>query len=157
MGGISVLLGMGVLITLMILFIVIGIFIVIAYLFESIAIFSFRKNHGYKNNIISFIPCYNKYLYGKIADSKILGSIVSVISLSKLVCFILYFFYSNSLAFWLLIVFTIINFILNAVLSSRIYKKYSKQDVLFTILSIITFGVLRPIFIFAIRNNKEVV
>lgn len=156
MGGISVLIGMGFLLAIILIFIVIGIFVVISYIFESIAIYNFYKKEDGKKSLTCFIPCYNKYLYGLIGDNKTIGIILSISSFVKLISFILWFFLNNSPAFWIFILFLVINFILNAVISSKIYKKYSKYDVIFTILSIVTLGILRPIFLFALRNKEKI-
>lgn len=46
--------------------------------------------------------------------------------------------------------------LLIAIVTGKIYKKYYKYDVLFTILSIVSLGILRPVLLFAIRNNKKI-
>lgn len=63
----------------------------INYIFESISVMCMSKSLGYKNNITSWIPFYNKYILGKISGNKIMGGISGGLT------FILFFFKPLSL------------------------------------------------------------
>jgi len=154
MAGISVLLFTGIITTLIIVMAIIAIYMLVSYVFESIAIMKFIKNLGYKNNAIAFIPFYNKYLLGKICNNKTLGIVLSIVSALRLITFILWFFIEINFMFELFVIFLISGFILNCILASNTYKLYSKYNVIFTILTIVTLGILRPVFIFALKDNK---
>lgn len=152
MAGMSVLFGMGVLIAFFIILFAVFIYMIIAYLFESSAIMRFRKNLGNKKNIIAFIPFYNKYLLGKISDNKPLGIVLSFTSILGVISFILFYCMNSSFYFWLFLILSFISFLLENIISSDIFKKYSKYNVVFTVFSILSLGILRPIFLFALRS-----
>jgi len=157
MAGISILLLTGVVTTIIIVLSVIAIYMIVSYVFESIAVMRFRKNLNLKNNAISFIPFYNRYLLGKVTDNKILGAVLALVSMLKTITFVLWFFVGKSFALELFILSLIVGFVLNIIVVSNIYKLYSKYNVVFTILTIITLGVLRPVFLFALRDSKQIV
>ena len=157
MAGISILLLTGVVTTIIIVLSVIAIYMIVSYVFESIAVMRFRKNLNLKNNAISFIPFYNRYLLGKVTDNKILGAVLALVSMLKTITFVLWFFVGKSFALELFILSLIVGFVLNIIVASNIYKLYSKYNVVFTILTIITLGVLRPVFLFALRDSKQIV
>ena len=41
------------------------------------------------------------------------------------------------------------------IIVSKLYTKYSKYNEVLTVFTAVTLGLLEPIFIFAIRNNKN--
>lgn len=157
MAGISILLLTGVVTTIIIVLAIIAIYMMVSYVFESIAIMKFRKKLNLKNNSRSFIPFYNKYLLGKLTNNKILGAVLALVSILTIITFVLWFFVGKSFAFEWFVLSLIGGFILNIIVASNIYKLYSKYNVVFTILTIITLGVLRPVFLFALRDSKRVV
>ena len=106
---------------------------VISYTFEGISIMCMSKNMGYKNTFTAWIPFYNKYLLGSIAGNKIMGIISGTLSFVS-ICLGIYFYIHKELEivlFIILIISLIITFIL-------------------TIFNILSFGLLRPIFIFMV-------
>lgn len=162
MGGISVLFLMGILSFIylfVITFIVIIIFyVLISYIFESLSIVSMSRNLKYKNVNTGWIPFYNKYILGKIGDSKFLGITLLITTLISTITIILFFLFKEPQPI-LIVIFLIsilTTFILDIILSHRIFNKYSKnfKDVM-TALSVLSLGFLKPIFLFIIRNKKE--
>ncbi len=161
MGGISVLFLMGLL--SFIYFFIISIiaiiifYILVSYIFESISIVSMSKRLKYKNAYTGWMPFYNKYILGKIGNSKPLGITLVITTLISTITIILFFVFKEPqsilIIFFLLSV--LITFILNIILSHKIFNKYSnKYKDSMTILSILSLGFLRPIFLFIIRNKK---
>ena len=53
------------------------IYFAVSYVFESIAAMGMCKNLYYKHSGTAWIPFYNKYLFGKIAGNKALGTFQS--------------------------------------------------------------------------------
>ena len=162
MGGISVFILMT--IFSFVLFIFIAIFIaiiiceVITYIFESMAIMQMSKNLKYKVPFTAWIPFYNKYLLGKIVGNKILGIIVAVLNgitaFSGTYCYIQT--QPNPAIFVIFLVCVLIGFILDIIISHKIYKNATdKYGDIYTILSILTLGILRPIFLFIVRNKVK--
>lgn len=163
MGGISVLFLMGLL--SFIYFFIISIiaiiifYVLVSYIFESISIVSMSKRLKYKNAYTGWIPFYNKYILGKIGNSKPLGITLVITTLISTITIILFFVFKEPQS--ILIIFfllsALITFILNIILSHKIFNKYSnKYKDIMTILSILSLGFLRPIFLFIIRNEKEI-
>lgn len=162
MGGISVLVLLGILSSIfylfLALFVLVIIYLLITYIFESMALFRMRKNQGEKASYLSFLPGYQKYLLGKVARQKILGVVLMIVDV--LVIGLCIFFYCSQVFldwfFLLLLILLCLSFILNTVISHYIFKmsKIKYADI-FTIFGVLSLGLLRPIFLFLIRNKKS--
>ena len=116
------------------------------------------KNMGYKNTFTAWIPFYNKYLLGSIAGNKIMGILSGVLSFVS-ICLGIYFYIHKELEivlFIILIISLIITFILDTIISHKIYISHTNKygDIL-TIFNILSFGLLRPIFLFIVRNKSK--
>lgn len=160
MGGISVLILMGILSTifyiLLACFILIAIYMVISYIFESIALMNISKNLNYKAPMTSYIPIYNKYILGKVANNKTLGIILMIDNIIMLTISVILYFYCNLWIFLVLLICVLISFILNIILSNKIFRDVLKKySVICTIFSVLSLGFLRPIFLFAISYKKS--
>lgn len=161
MGGLSVIVLMNILLFLYIFFITIFVaiilYIVISYTFEGISIMCMSKNMGYKNPFTAWIPFYNKYLLGKIVGNKIMGGISGILSFLS-ICLGARFFINKELEivlFIILVISLIITFILDTIIAHRIYKsRANKYGDILTVFNILSLGLLRPIFLFIIRNKK---
>lgn len=163
MGGMIVLLLIGLMSAIFFLFIamsiIIVIYLLIVYIFESIFIMKVLKNSRKKTYLLAWIPFYNKYLLGRIANKKVLGVMSALTGLTLTGMSI--YFYINSIfdvkLFSFFLVLVLIDFIINIVISHRIFKKaLVKYGDILTIISVLTLGLLRPIFLFAIRNKEQV-
>ncbi len=133
-------------------------YVLVSYIFESISIVSMSKRLKYKNAYTGWIPFYNKYILGKIGNSKPLGITLVITTLISTITIILFFVFKEPqsilIIFFLLSV--LITFIIDIILSHKIFNKYSsKYKDIMTILSVLSLGFLRPIFLFIIRNKKE--
>ena len=149
MGGLSVIVLMNILLFLYIFFITIFVaiilYMVISYTFEGISIMCMSKNMGYKNTFTAWIPFY----------MGIISGILSFVS----ICLGIYFYIHKELEivlFIILIISLIITFILDTIISHKIYISHTNKygDIL-TIFNILSFGLLRPIFLFIVRNGEE--
>ena len=162
MGGVSVLILLGILSAIfyffVAIFLVVLVYLLVTYVFESIAIMRVCNNLKYKHPFTAWFPFYNKYLLGKIANLKIQGVILGAINISIAIMFI-YFYLVENFNPWLLVIFfilIIVSFILNIVISHKIFKKaMDKYGDIFTVFSVLSFGILRAIFLFLIRNSKK--
>ena len=147
MGGLSVIVLMNILLFLYIFFITIF-----------VAIICMSKNMGYKNTFTAWIPFYNKYLLGSIAGNKIMGIISGILSFASIYLGI-YFYIHKELEivlFIILIISLIITFILDTIISHKIYIRHiNKYGDILTIFNILSFGLLRPIFLFMVRNKSR--
>lgn len=162
MGSLSVIVLMSMLSFIFLFFITIFIvailYTIISYTFQGISIMCMCKNMKYKNAFTAWIPFYNKYLLGKIANNKIMGVLSGFLSLIS-ICLVTYFYIHKELEivpFIILIVILIITFILDTIIAHRIYKsRANKYGDILTVFNILSLGLLRPIFLFIIRNKKE--
>ena len=159
MGGMSVLILMGILsfifYALLACFLIIVIYIIISYIFESIALMNMSKNLNYKAPVTSYIPIYNKYILGKVANNKALGIILMIDNIIIIALALATYFNYNPWIFLVLLACILISFILNIILSDKIFRDVLKKySVICTIFSVLTLGFLRPIFLFAISYKK---
>ncbi len=160
MGGISVIFLMGIfsvwVFVFTAIFATIVIFAVINYIFESISISCIGNKMNCSFKFISWIPFYNKFLLGKIGGNKIIGGILGILNLF-IVLFGIYFFVNTKTNYIIVCIFILcllLSFILDTILSYKIYSKaVNKYSSLLTVLNILSLGILRPIILFVIRNK----
>ena len=159
MGGISVLFLMSILSFIFAIIIAILVYQIAVYFFESISIMCMCKNLKYKAPITAWIPFYNKYLLGKIAGSKVLGTILA--SLNGLTFLFLMFSYSKGkyggISSLMFLICSLIGFLFDIIVAHKVYDKAEiKYGDLLTVFSVLTVGILRPIFLFMIRNKVSI-
>ena len=164
MGGISVLIMMGllssILIFFLVLFIIIIFYLVLSYIFESIALFNMLKNFNSSNKYLAFIPIIKKYSLGTLANKNTLGTILCVIDFLKWLSLILFMFIvpSNLVTptFLIFIVCFIINSVINIYLSFQLLKNIVPKfkDVI-TVINSITLGIFNPFILFLIRDKYK--
>ena len=160
MGGISVIFLMGIfsvwVFVFTAIFATIVIFAVINYIFESISISCIGNKMNCSFKFISWRPFYNKFLLGKIGGNKIIGGILGILNLF-IVLFGIYFFVNTKTNYIIVCIFILcllLSFILDTILSYKIYSKaVNKYSSLLTVLNILSLGILRPIILFVIRNK----
>ena len=134
------------------IFVAIILYLIISYTFEGISIMCMGKKLKYKNIFTAWIPFYNKYVLGKISNSKVLGMISCVLSFISVLLGIR-FYIQQELEVALFIVL-IISLIVDTIISHKIYKaRANKYGDILTIFNILSFGLLRPIFLFILRNK----
>lgn len=163
MGGFSILLLISLLYTLFFIFIaiffIVAAYVSITYVFESIAVSSMLKNKQASYPYRGWIPFYNKYLLGKEGDSdltNILGTISAIMQCVVIFLGIHIYIDGNMypFLFFLFIIFSLMGFIFDTIIAHKIYKKKGiRYGDIFTVFSVLSFGFLRPIFLFIIRNK----
>ena len=129
-------------------------YLFLTYLFESIAMMVMSEKLHYKWKIKAWIPLYNKYLLGEISGNKILGMMLAISSF-LIIVLVSYFYFNQTTVILIIILFlTLFNFALDTVISHQIFKKTVPRicNVL-TIFSILSLGLLRPIFILFLSNK----
>lgn len=160
MGGFSVVILMG-------LFFMAGLFLVaflaavviytvISYVFDGISFMCMGKSLGYKNVFTAWIPFYNKYLLGKISGDPVFGAASCVLSLVPVIMGLVFYFYAEAGIVLLVVsaVSLIVVFICDTFMCQKIYRsRAEKYGDLLMIFHAITLGLLRPIFLFALRNK----
>lgn len=161
MGGISVLLLMGILSTMFYIFIatffLLLIYLLITYTFEGFALMKMSQKAGERLPILAWVPGYNKYLLGKLASSKNFGIVLAIVNLFTIGMGIYCYLGKESKIehFGIFLLSLIIGFILDTIVSHKLYKKVTQKyaDIM-TVFSVLSLGILRPIFLFVIRNKQ---
>ncbi len=130
-------------ILIMFLFFII-ILLIILYIFQGIGLSKIAKRMNIKNSWLAWIPFANMFLLGQVSMEDNIGiALVALLVLSSL---------ANKIAFLKLASFGYV--VLLFIVAHNLYKKLSDKATVMTVFSVLTGGILIPIFIFAIRNNE---
>jgi len=120
----------------------------VLYILGSLGTMRIAARQGDQLSWLAWVPIANMYLLGKVGMSMEVGAILTGghllnqimkrmdLGLNSL---------ANTIGFAVLI--------LQFVALHKIYQKLSKKAVVMTIFTVLTLGILGPIFLFAIRNN----
>ena len=159
--------GFSIVMLIMSIFVIVVIISVIAlicqavdYVFESIALMDMSKEKVLPLPGTAWIPIYQRYVLGKVSGNTALG-IVALVgdSVSLLATFLSFFWYGETPGnlLWLLATSArIVSFVAIMVTSYQIFtQRKKKYAVLYTVFSILTFGFLRAIFLFAVRKGEK--
>ena len=154
MAGFGVLIVSGILSAIFLFFIAVfaaaAAYIMASYVLEGFSIACMRIKAGDAHTFPAWIPFYSKYLLGKLADRRALLTLLSV-------CLCVYFYVCrelNTLWFILLLMALLAVFILDTLIAHRIYKsRAGKYGDVLTVFTVLSLGLLRPVFLFAVRNR----
>ncbi len=127
------------------IYFVIIILALIYYILGSIGLMKIADRTGEERSWMAWVPVLNIYLLGKLGFSNVVGWVMVVLFLlngNKTT--------SNSMFSLALSVLTIISF-------HKIYSKVSDKAVIMTVFTVLSLGLLGPIFLFMIRNNDRIV
>ncbi|MBO5477244.1 MAG: hypothetical protein J6A15_05765 [Clostridia bacterium] len=131
----------------------------ISYAFNSIGLNKLAKREGKASAFLAWIPYLNNYTLGRIAFKSNKHAIaMTALGVFSLIFLIAMFFVDLSMFYTLAIasfIFSAISSVYNFIAHYKVYAKYSKSTILMTVLDVISFGILGPFFIFAIRNNDK--
>ena len=159
MAGFGVLIVSGILSAIFLFFIAVfaaaAAYIMASYVLEGFSIACMRKKAGDAHTFPAWIPFYSKYLLGKLADRRVMGAVSALLTLLS-VCLCIYFYVCrelNTLLFILLLMALLAVFILDTLIAHRIYKSRSKYGDILTVFTVLSLGLLRPVFLFAVRNR----
>ena len=126
------------------------------YLFQSIGLMKIADKLGTPNSWLAFIPVANMYLLGKTVfeESWLTWSLVILDIINFAFPFTNVLLPSNSVDFALVTpIIRVILLILSCVALYKLYSKVSDKAVVMLIFTVLTAGLIAPIFLFAIRNN----
>ena len=138
------------------------IFALIFYLLQSFGLFNMAKTKNIENPWLAFIPYANTYIYGKIAFEEKFKTIL-LITLRVLAFAFALITSVDSFASALngspqihnnTNIFQIVYVIFNFYTTYKVYKQFSNKAVVMLVFSVLSCGLLIPVFLFAIRNNK---
>ena len=159
MAGFGVLIVSGILSAIFLFFIAVfaaaAAYIMASYVLEGFSIACMRKKAGDAHTFPAWIPFYSKYLLGKLAGRRVMGAVSALLTLLS-VCLCVYFYVCrelNTLWFILLLMALSAVFILDTLIAHRIYKSRSKYGDILTVFTVLSLGLLRPVFLFAVRSR----
>ncbi len=126
------------------------------------------KRMEIKHRWLSLVPTADSYIFGKVAFKgnvmpfSFLGLIIisTLISIVAQCFFFSHFFNAYDISASLVYlgfnvnIFSSLYTILKYDGAYQIYKKLSDKAVVMNVFTVLTFGLLQPIFLFAIRNNE---
>ena len=164
MAGFGVLIVSGILSAIFLFFIAVfaaaAAYIMASYVLEGFSIACMRKKAGDAHTFPAWIPFYSKYLLGKLADRRVMGAVSALLTLLS-VCLCVYFYVCrelNTLWFILLLMALLAVFILDTLIAHwkarYLYKsRAGKYGDVLTVFTVLSLGLLRPVFLFAVRNR----
>ena len=134
---------------------------VLSYVFYSVGLYKIGKKEEESSYPFAWIPYLNQYLLGKIAfKSKVQAIIMLIINILDMLLYTYAIFICKDI--YVLRILSIAIFVVSFIVSIysfiaryKIYNKYSKSTIIMLVIDILSFGLLGPIFIFAIRNNEK--
>jgi len=139
------------------------IFKIISYIFEGIGLTNIAQKENYKYPYIAWIIGISHYILGKYCSDKdektnrINGIIYSILTTVKIIFVILIWktkIIENSILMLIIIIYFIIYYIIDMIYMNKFYKKVYKNPKIFTILTVITLGIFKPIFIYTSKIKK---
>lgn len=168
MGGISIFMVLGILMSVAILFLValliFMVYLIMNYVLESIFLYHISKKLNYQYPILSWLPFYNKYYLGKVGKKELQAKVllmnyfilVVLLSISSMVSSLPTGV--NTLIFIFTLLSSLLNFVLNIWISHHIMKvAIPKIATYLTLLNVFTLGLSRSIILFVIRNNENLI
>lgn len=127
----------------------------ILYIFQSFGLLRIAKKEGYKYPYIVWLPGISHYVLGRYCClNKIKCIIYCFLTLVSIISLHIFWITSHDVLYPISKIYNIIYFIIDMIVMNKFYKKVYKTPELFTILTIITFGLLKPIFIYTARIKK---
>lgn len=139
----SALAGLSIILIMFVIFM--GLCTIIAFCGYILKCISLYKISNEKFKWLCWVPVFNNIILTKIAFSNyILGVIMSF-------CLLCVIFIPNNFSSILLFTY----FIIYIISSYKVYKIYSKNYILLTIVSVLTLTLAIPFILFSIRNKKE--
>ena len=136
---------------------------IILYILESIGLTNIAEKENYKYPYIAWILGISHYILGKYCSDKDEktnrrhGIIYCILTTIKIIFVILIYstnIIENSAMMLIIIIYFIINYIIDMIYMNKFYKKVYKNPKIFTILTVITLGMLKPIFIYTSKIKK---
>ena len=82
------------------------------------------------------------------------GILYSVLTLIKAILTICIIYIESTSLLYIWLIYIVVYFIIDMLVMNKFYKKVYKNSEIFTVFTIITFGLLKPIFIYTTRIKK---
>ena len=126
----------------------------ILYIFQSFGVLNIAKKENYKYPYTVWIPFVSEYFLGKFCMDNKKGILYAVLTLIKAILTICIIYIESTSLLYIWLIYIVVYFIIDMLVMNKFYKKVYKNSEIFTVFTIITFGLLKPIFIYTIRIKK---
>lgn len=141
---------------------------IVFFVLRNLPVMKIAKRMGIKHRWLSLVPIADSYIFGRVAfEGNVMPfSFLGLNIISTLVSIFAQYFFLSSIFSGGNLDLSLCNFTLNINIfrllytilkydgAYQIYKKLSDKAVVMTVFTVLTFGLLTPIFLFAIRNNE---
>jgi hypothetical protein len=147
---------------LLIILLLIKLFIVVGmYTLGSLGLQRLLERENYKKSWMAFIPFVQFYCLGILLKDRKLYEwerlLPSVLVVTSLLNTLLFFFidsYNDTYTQLFYLIISALFLMAVVIVSFRIYQKYTQSALIYTILTILSFGMLFPLLLFTLRNNQ---
>ena len=127
---------------------------IILYILSSLGLIGIAKQMNLKGGWMAWIPIINFYLIGKLAFNKNMGLALLLLSIFSASINEDHFALNNLLVSPVDEIVSLI-FLISLVISiNQIYKKMSNKAAIMIVCTILSLGIIAPIFLFVIRKNS---
>ena len=143
--------------------IILFIYKIIAYIFESIGLTSIAKRENYSYPFIGWIPGLSHFIIGKYSSdgddekstsSGVIYALLTIIKIAFLIIVSQINIAQNSNYLLIILIYLAIYFVIDMIYMNKFYQKAYKHPIVFTFFTIVSIGLLKPIFIFASKGKK---
>ena len=127
----------------------------VLYIFQSFGLLGIAKKEKYSYPYLVWIPGISHYYLGKtcLKSKQALG--YCLLTLLKIILVVINFWIYNKILIYIFLIYVLIYFIIDMLVMNRFYQKYYQKSELFIIFTVITFGLLKPIFIYTAKYQKR--
>lgn len=131
---------------------VLGLF---SYIAESIYMMSILKTYQAGLPALAWVPVYGQYLYGKLAGTRCLGAVLALLHVMMfLCCMLLLALDVDVFLFRVIVLLWLAGYVIKLILNHRMYHAaIPKKRWLLTVLSVLSFGWLRPVILLVFRKK----
>lgn len=131
---------------------IIALFYLVFYCLQSYGVMKIARRHNIQHSWLAWVPVTNAYIYGKVAfKSPLKADALLALKVVPLTDVLFLIFGRSASSITNISSFAYAFFLFYA--TYKIYKQMSDKAVLMLVFSVLSFGTLIPIFLFAIRNN----
>lgn len=126
----------------------------VLYVFQSFGLLRIAKKEGYRLPCLVWVPAVSQYYLGRYCMSQKLSvgyALLAALSLGlPAAAYLLQF----RVLMWTALGYGAVYFVVDMLVMDRFYKKVYKVPELYTVLTILTLGMLKPVFIYMARIKK---
>lgn len=124
------------------------------YLFQSFGLLRIAKKEGFRYPYLVWLPAVSHYYLGKCCMKNLWSLIYALLTAANLLLPLVAGLLSSGTLISVSLWYSVAYFIVDMVVMHRFYARVYKVPELYTIFTVLTLGILKPIFIFTSRIPK---